>query len=292
MRARNTVVTIEESPVEEESFSRIPILDDTLDAGRSSIISSMKERKIATDPVTSPNAVTENKETCDGMDPNKSEHSTVVVHLTYVMSFIRENELSWRDDFLLFHMMSIPKSSELFMRLNLNVPYYIFNYIQLMFLVTFPMLLWYNIPYLLILAANVWCSFLIVHDSFAKTGKKRGYIQVLQYNVRFLYFGHFFLAAWVFILVFFNGVKTSLYVTLVNLAVVIPHALLRRPTFFDDEEMEKLRPKMVNYVLMLLFILLSYLEGDITGPEEENLKRSEEERKRIKAFLQLDDPEK
>lgn len=296
MRSRNTVVTIDESPCEEESLSRTALDDPTRFQNRSNtdsrIASSLKELPSHSSPSTS--CPFSDTSAMSKRDKNLSgwRNSAFVLHIYFMRNMIKENELSWRDDFLLLHMMSIPKSSELFMRLNLNVPYYIYNYVHLMFLVTFPMLVWYNIPYLLVLTANVWCCFLIVHDSFATTGKKRGYIKFMRYNVRFVYVGHLFVLSWIVILLFFNGARTALYVTLANLAVVVPHALLRRPTFFDDEEMEKLRPKMVNYILMMVFILLSYLEGDISGPEDENLRRSEEERKRIKAFLQREESDK
>eukprot|EP00796_Vickermania_ingenoplastis_P004457 gene4457-3252_t len=201
------------------------------------------------------------------------------------MNMLDQNHLSWRDDFFFFHAMSVPKKSQIFMRLNLNIPYYFYNYMQLTILATVPMLLLYNIPFLLLLASNCLCIYAIVRDAFTNDAKRTGVLTVCGHKIRVSYCVHFFLFLWLIIILFFNGVRTFFYVMVLNGIVVIPHALVRNPTFFDDEEMEKLRPKLINYLLMLVFVTLLYLEGDISGPEDENLRRSEQERERIKSFL-------
>ncbi|ESS65485.1 hypothetical protein TCDM_06078 [Trypanosoma cruzi Dm28c] len=65
--------------------------------------------------------------------------------------------------------------------------------------------------------------------------------------------------------VFGNGLRTVGLVLLINTVLIIPHALLRRPTYFDDEELEKMRPKVVQYIITLVLLLLAYLECKGSG---------------------------
>lgn len=193
--------------------------------------------------------------------------------------------LSWIDDFFSLELMSIPKKSEFFMRLNLNVPYYFLNYALLIIIGTFPTLLFLNIPYFVVLVANVFCCFRIFFASLSSPNEGKSCIKIHRWYVPFAYVGHFFVLLWLIIFFFFDGIRTGFYIITLNCILVFPHALLRKPTFFDDEEMEKLRPKLLDYLLMLAFILLAYLEGDSSGLEDENLRRSLEERERINVIL-------
>lgn len=229
--------------------------------------------------------------------PHRSFMENAWNHLLYIYSdfldfflMLHESGLSWRDDFFFFHAMSIPKVSEVFMRFNLNVPYYIYNYIQIMIVVTVPMLLCYNLLFLVVLAANCVVIDALAEGKLKKSPGNTGVVQLLGYDVRVSHFGHFFLLLWLIVFLFFNGCKTACYLFLLNFLVVVPHALLRTPTLFDDEEMEKLRPKLINYVLMAVLLFLVYLEGDIDGPEEENLRRSAEEREKIQRILLAEAP--
>lgn len=218
--------------------------------------------------------------------PSAPAKLSVVEPFSFIWQNFHVSTLSWSHDFFSFSLMSIPKKSEAKMRLNLNIPYYLYNYILLMVLVTFPFLLYYNIPFLVVLVANILCFYFILYDYFVTSGTKRTHVRVIKWDFSFTYFGHLFLLAWLIILFFFKGARTGFYVFLLNFLVVIPHALVRNPTFFDDEELEKLRPKLFTFILMLFFVLLSYLEGDVSGPEDENARRAEQERKQIKALIE------
>lgn len=197
-----------------------------------------------------------------------------------------EYHLLWKDDFFSFERMSIPRKSELFARVNLNVPYYFLNYALLMLIVTFSTLVLINIPYFLTLLANAICFFRIFYASFISPIKgKKNRIKIFQWYPPFSYIGHFLILLWLVVVFFADGFRAGFIVIFLNCIVVFPHALLRNPTVFDDEEMEKLRPKLLDYLLSAAFVLLSYLEGDIGGTEGENGRRAREERERIDAIL-------
>lgn len=197
-----------------------------------------------------------------------------------------EYHLLWKDDFFSFERMSIPRKSELFARVNLNVPYYFLNYALLMIIVTFSTLVLINIPYFLTLLANAIGFFRMFYASFISPIKgKKNRIKIFQWYPPFSYIGHFLVLLWIGVLFFADGFRAGFIVIFLNCIVVFPHALLRNPTVFDDEEMEKLRPKLLDYLLSAAFVLLSYLEGDTGGAEDENRRRAREERERIDAIL-------
>lgn len=199
---------------------------------------------------------------------------------------LEQNRLSWRDDFFFFSAMSLPRSSELFLRINLNVPYYFYNYLQVMLMVLVPFLLIYSIPFLLLASVNCFVLYRTLLNAMTKDEKVKHEV-VLPFfpYIRLSHRGHFFVLAWLLLFLFAGGVKTMIYVGFLIGLIVMPHALLRTPVFFDDEEMEKLRPKLLDYVLMLVFLGLSYLEGDVSGPELENNQRAEKERAKIKELI-------
>lgn len=236
----------------------------------------------------------------DGLKPQEAEAVTsqsllskmkkdARVCVRDVVNFIimlHQNHLSWRDDFFFFHTMSIPKPAETFMRINLNVPYYCYNYAQLVIGFTVPILLFYNFPFLVVLTANCVAVAIIMRKKLDHDAELRGCVSAYGYEIPISYFGHCFVVLWLIVTLFFDGLKTAFLTIVLNVVLVVPHALLRSPTFFDDEELEKLRPKLANYILMLGCLFLLYLEGDYGVPEDENLRRSAEERERIKAALQ------
>lgn len=201
-------------------------------------------------------------------------------------SAVDEDCLPWLTDFADLHKMRLPKKpKEIGGRLNLNIPYYSSNYIEIFYVLTFPFLLFYNPLFFVVLLLA--CFFIQSTVMRKKVTQRYGAaVIVLGRKLPYRILGHIFVCTTVVLSMFFNGLATFGWVLLINLSVVIPHAILRKPTYFDDEDLEKCRPKLVQYALMLLFLGLAYLEGDCSDADElENVRAVAREKKRLKRVL-------
>ncbi|CAD2217679.1 PRA1 family protein, putative [Angomonas deanei] len=247
-------------------------------------------------------------------------------HFRTLYRMVDANRLSWTRDFANLERMSIPKNKkEITSRLNLNIPYYSSNYLELCYVVTLPFLLFHDIYFFIFLLLTCITVHSVVSNtcdgeptkcdihqiirsispqqpdapkSFPKAdsssfdqpseeGKTdRAYSQyaiLLGREVRYHKIVHVELGVLLALLFFFHGFRTLYTVFFLNLLIVVPHALLRNVTYFDDEDMEKLRPKIVQYIIIIGVLVLLYLEGDTTSLEEDaNKKYAEEYRARLK----------
>lgn len=206
--------------------------------------------------------------------------------LRHLYRCMEEDRLPWKTDFADLNKMRPPrKLKEVAGRLNLNIPYYLSNYVELFHVITMPFLLLYNTPFFLVTLLAV----LMIHSVRLRKRNTRVYgdaAMVLGRPVSYRTLGHVLLIALVLLFIFFNGLRTMMWVTVLNVCFVVPHALLRKPTYFDDEDLEKCRPKMGQYAICLVILALAYLEGDPCEDEEAESRRAvERERKRLAQVL-------
>ncbi|CBZ29955.1 conserved hypothetical protein [Leishmania mexicana MHOM/GT/2001/U1103] len=195
---------------------------------------------------------------------------------------IKDDRLPWMTDFADIHKMELPrKAKEIAWRLNLNIPYYSSNYIEIFYVVTMPLLFVYNTPFFVV----TFLAIVIIHSIRMHKKKTHEYgdsIVMLGRRIRYRKLGHLLVFAMVMLLMFFDGLRTLMWVLLLNVCIIVPHALLRKPTYFDDEDLEKCRPKMVQYAICLVILVLAYLEGDLCADEAAESRRAvERERKRV-----------
>lgn len=180
---------------------------------------------------------------------------------------VEEDRLPWATDFFDMKKMRRPRNgAEAVSRLNLNIPYYAANYLEICYAVTFPFLFFYNWPFFVVLVT----SCVLVHSIEMRKQQTHSYgtaAAVFGRRVGYHTLGHLLLGCCVILFAFFGGLKTVSLVLLLTGGIVIPHALLRRTTFFDDEEMEKCRPKLLQYALTIVFLALCYLEGAPAAPD-------------------------
>ncbi|CCW66243.1 unnamed protein product [Phytomonas sp. Hart1] len=199
-----------------------------------------------------------------------------------------DNErLPWKSDFMNLDRMSMPANSkEMLSRINLNIPYYALNYMELSCVITLPFLYFYNFPYFVVYSITCMLLYSVLVNGI-ESSQSHNYVCFCGLQISYHNLGHSLLFAYGVIFIFSEGVKTWLLVTLMNLFIIIPHALWRTPTYFDDEKLEKCRPRLVRNALMLLMLFLVYLEGDLLSPEDEmrsneNLRNAEKERERLR----------
>ncbi|CAG9580731.1 conserved hypothetical protein [Leishmania major strain Friedlin] len=195
---------------------------------------------------------------------------------------IENDRLPWMTDFADIHKMELPrKAKEIAWRLNLNIPYYSSNYIEIFYVVTMPLLFMCNTPFFVVTLLAI----LIIHSIQKHKKKMHEYgdsVVLLGRRIRYRQLGHLLVFALVMLLIFFKGLRTLLWVLLLNVCIIVPHALIRKPTYFDDEDLEKCRPKMVQYAICLVILVLAYLEGDLSADEVAESRRAvERERKRV-----------
>ncbi|TPP53716.1 PRA1 family protein [Leishmania donovani] len=205
-----------------------------------------------------------------------------VQHLRNFYKMIEDDRLPWMTDFADIHKMELPrKAKEIAWRLNLNIPYYSSNYIEIFYVVTMPLLFVCNTPFFVV----TFLAIVIIHSIRMHKKKTHEYgdsVVVLGQQIRYRQLGHLLVFAFVMLLMFFNGLRTLLWVLLLNVCIIVPHALMRKPTYFDDEDLEKCRPKMVQYAICLVILVLAYLEGDLCADEAAESRRAvERERKRV-----------
>ncbi|KEG12106.1 putative RAB-interacting protein [Trypanosoma grayi] len=173
---------------------------------------------------------------------------------------LQKEQLPWKKDFFNYKQFFMPKSSsEAIERLNLNLPFYGANYAVVFYSATLPFLLLYDpVFFVLLLVSAILVHSIHLHEKKrAKCGANMciGGVSILYQNLVDVYI----IILW--ILFFFrDGLRTLGLVLLLNSILILPHALWRRPTYFDDEELEKLRPKTVQYIITLVLLVLAYLE--------------------------------
>ncbi|KAG5469074.1 hypothetical protein LSCM4_02470 [Leishmania orientalis] len=206
--------------------------------------------------------------------------------LRYVYKKIEADRLPWMTDFADMEKMELPrKAKEIAGRLNLNIPYYFSNYLEIFYVVTMPLLLVYNIPFFVVTFLTV----VLIHSIRMRKKSTCVYgdgVVVLGRSIGYRKLGHLLLLALAVLFLFFHGLRTLLWVLLLNFCVIVPHALMRKPTYFDDEDLEKCRPKLGQYAICLAILVLAYLEGDACDDEEaENRRAVERERRRLAQVL-------
>ncbi|KAG5495122.1 hypothetical protein JKF63_02175 [Porcisia hertigi] len=211
-----------------------------------------------------------------------SQLNYFVRNLRYIYKTMEEDRLPWMTDFADIHKMRLPRRGrEIAGRLNLNIPYYHSNYREISYLITMPLLLVYNLPFFIVTLLTVS----MVHHIRLQKRRMRTYgngVVVLGRLIRYRKLGHALLIAVAILLLFFDGLQTLLWVLLLNLCIIVPHALIRKPTYFDDEDLEKCRPKLGQYAICLVVLVLAYLEGDPCDDEAaENRRVVQQERKRM-----------
>ncbi|KPI85020.1 hypothetical protein ABL78_5929 [Leptomonas seymouri] len=208
-------------------------------------------------------------------------------HLRYLYETIEADRLPWRTDFADMQKMRLPRSAkEMVGRLNLNIPYYSSNYIEVSYAVTMPFLLVYNIPFFLV----TFLTLAMIHSIRFRRRNTRVYgesVTVLGRPISYRNLAHILLFAFAMLFMFFSGLKTMIWAIVLNLCIIVPHAAIRKPTYFDDEELEKCRPKLVQYGIILVLLALDYLEGDVRENDETMSRRLvEQEKKRLAAVLE------
>lgn len=191
----------------------------------------------------------------------KHEWECFMGFMHHLWESLEEDRLPWTNDFLDLRKMRRPKNKkEALSRLNLNIPYYASNYVEIFYAITLPFLFLYNLPFFIVVVTTC----VLIHSISMRRKELQHYDKkatVFGHEIPYHTLGHTLLLCQVILFVFFNGLNTVVLVLVLNGCVIIPHALLRRTTFFDDEDMEKCRPKLGQYALSLLFLTLCYLEG-------------------------------
>lgn len=217
----------------------------------------------------------------------RNELQCYVVHLKHVFRIIEEDRLPWKADFVDVHKLRLPrKMKEVAGRLNLNIPYYASNYVEVFYVVTMPFLFFYNTPFFLVTFATM----VMIHSVTLRRKNTQVYgesVTIFGRPVTYRNLAHVLLFAFAMLFMFFNGLRTLVWVLVLNTCVIVPHAVIRKPTYFDDEELEKCRPKLAQYAIVLLLLALDYLEGDVGDNDDTESKRLiERERKRLAAVLE------
>ncbi|SYZ69116.1 PRA1_family_protein [Leishmania braziliensis MHOM/BR/75/M2904] len=215
----------------------------------------------------------------------RNEVDCCLRYLRHLYKTVEEDRLPWMTDFADIQKMGRPrKIKEIAGRLNLNIPYYSSNYVEIFYAVTMPLLLLYNKPFFIV----TFLTIVVIHSIRMHKKKTHTYgdsVVVLGRPISYRNLGHLLVFALVMLL-FFNGLRTLMWVLLLNFCIIVPHALIRKPTYFDDEDLEKCRPKMAQYAICLIILVLAYLEGDTSHDEEaENRRAVERERKRMAQVL-------
>lgn len=190
--------------------------------------------------------------------------------------------LPWRTDFLARSRMELClKPGEMLLRLNLNVPYYYANYLILSYAIVLPFLLLYD-PLFLFVTGLCICAVYKIVIQRRTTGSLGDSMKVFHRRVTYRTLAHCFFAAYLFLFAFRQGAVTFILMCVLVNCIIIPHAVCRRPTFFDEEDLEKCRPMLVKYAGLLLVLLLAYIEGETAEDEfAENEKVVAKERERI-----------
>ncbi|ORC90614.1 putative RAB-interacting protein [Trypanosoma theileri] len=173
---------------------------------------------------------------------------------------LRKEQLPWMEDFLDQKQFVLPKSKgEALERLNLNLPYYGANYIVVFYTLTLPFLVVYDPLFFLL----VFLSAILLHTIHLREKKRSrfaAHISISGICVSYKRIVDLYIIILLGLFLFWDGLRTVGIVLLINGLVILPHAVWRRPTYFDDEELEKLRPKMVQYIISLILLILVYLE--------------------------------
>lgn len=200
---------------------------------------------------------------------------------------IDEDRLPWKRDFMDLRKMRMPRNAkEALGRLSLNIPYYASNYLVICYLFTLSFLFFYDTMFFAVMVAGC----VLVHSIAIRRKHTNLYgnsVTVFKVEVPYRTCAHLLVGAGVLLFMFFDGLRTLLVVIALNTLLVVPHALLRRTTYFDDEDMEKTRPKLFQYFVALVLLILAYLEGDreewhSTDPTlNENARMAREERIRL-----------
>ncbi|RNF04445.1 putative RAB-interacting protein [Trypanosoma rangeli] len=185
----------------------------------------------------------------------------VVQQVWKVIKELHKEELPWLKDFFDREQFIPPNDfGDVVSRLNLNLPFYAANYVVICYTVVLPFLLLYDPLFFAIL-----CVFTVTVHSIYLVERKRpkcgSKMYIGGFSVLYRRLADIFLVVLLLLFLFWDGLRTLGLVLLINSVLVLPHAVLRRPTYFDDEELEKLRPKMVQYIIILVLLLLAYLEG-------------------------------
>lgn len=187
---------------------------------------------------------------------------------------LRGEKSPWAKNFFEAGQFDFPGSvKEALDRLNLNLPFYAASYAVVFYAVTLPLLLYLDPLFLLFFSIAV----ALVHAvrRREKTQPKcGGKMCIGGLTVSYTRLVDINLFVFLMLCVFRDGLRTLCVVILMNGCFIIPHAALRRPTYFDDAELEKTRPKMVQYIIMLVLLLLVYLERD--DAEEQRSRRGED----------------
>ncbi|KAF8297482.1 hypothetical protein TcYC6_0078780 [Trypanosoma cruzi] len=178
---------------------------------------------------------------------------------------LQKEELPWIRDFFDREQFCFPKNfGEVASRLNLNIPFFAANYAVIFYTVTLPFLIFYDPLFFVLFCVSA----LLVHSIQLSRKKRSRYgttMRIGGISVHYQRLADIYFIALLLLFVFGHGLRTVGLVLLINTVLIIPHALLRRPTYFDDEELEKMRPKVVQYIITLVLLLLAYLECKGTG---------------------------
>lgn len=216
-----------------------------------------------------------------------NEFRCYVGHLRHLFRTVEEDRLPWKTDFADLHKMCFPcKMKELAGRINLNIPYYSSNYIEVFYVVTMPFLFLYNTPFFLV----TFVTMVLIHSIALRRKNTQVYgesVTVLGRPISYRNLAHIILFAFAMLFMFFNGLETLLWTIALNVCIIVPHAAIRKPTYFNDEDMEKCRPKLGQYGIVLLLLALDYLEGDVRD-DDETMSRLlvEAEKKRLASVLE------
>nr|CCC94260.1 putative RAB-interacting protein [Trypanosoma congolense IL3000] len=173
---------------------------------------------------------------------------------------LEQERLSWFDDFLDTRQFALPRSmSEVLERLNLNIPFYAANYAILCTTLSFLFLLFIN-PLLLVL---VFPSSLLARSAIRYAKRSEGFEHNINPSAANIAYFHFLVTCSTILLlihVFLIGLFYIVVLLVTNSVVLLSHAVLRRPVYFHDVELEKLRPKTFQYVILLLLSVLECME--------------------------------
>ncbi|RNF21263.1 putative RAB-interacting protein [Trypanosoma conorhini] len=185
----------------------------------------------------------------------------VVLQVWNIVKELQKEELPWMKDFFDREQFVPPKSlGDAVSRANLNLPFYAANYAVICYVVLLPFLLLYN-PLFFVL---IGVSAVTLHSIYLAERQRSVYgtrMCIGGFSVLYRRLADVFLVVLLLLFLFGDGLRTMGAVLFITGVLVLPHAVLRRPTYFDDEELEKLRPKMVQYIIIFVLLLLAYLEG-------------------------------
>ncbi|KAH9578373.1 Prenylated rab acceptor PRA1 [Trypanosoma melophagium] len=184
----------------------------------------------------------------------------LVEKLVEIRDVLRRDQLPWLDDFFDRKQFVLPKSKEeAIERLNLNLPYYGANYIVVFYTITLPFLMVYDPLFFLLVSLSA----ILLHTIHLRE-RRRSYfganITIAGISIQYKRLVDFHIIILLTLFFFRDGLRTVGIVLLINSLIILPHAVWRKPTYFDDEELEKLRPKMMQYIISLVLLILVYLE--------------------------------